>query len=306
MKKNILIVIFLITSNFVFSQQDEIYTQFFTNKLAINPAYAGSKETLNLLAFYRTQWVGFDGSPKTLSFTAHSPIMKNTSGVGISVIQDNIGLFQNTIMNLNYAYRIEFPFGKLSLGLSGRMQRKAVDWTKTNPLSYNDNSIPVAANNLFLPNFGTGAYFYNDKFYVGLSVPHLFNNKYKFDQTSSVETEANAERHYFAMAGAIFNITTDVKLQPSMQYVYAKNSPMELDLNLSLLFYNTFVVGASLRTKDSYSFVCQIWLDKNIACGYSHDFAYSNMSPYHSGTHEIFISYDIPLKGFGVENPRFF
>jgi len=303
MKKNILVIAFMIISSFVFSQQDEMYTQFFTNKLAINPAYAGSKEDLNVLALYRTQWVGFDGSPKTLSFTAHTPILKNTAGLGIGIIQDNIGIFENTIVNFSYAYRVDFSYGKLSLGLSGRMQRIGVDWTKTNPFSLNDNQIPVTANNLFLPNFGAGAYFYNDNFYLGLSVPHLFNNKYKYNQ-STVQTQANAERHYYAMTGVMINVTSDIKLKPALQLKVAPNSPLELDANLCMIFYDTFVVGASVRTRDSYSAICQLWLKQNVAIGYSQDFTYTKLANYR--THEIFISYDIPLKGFGVENPRFF
>ncbi len=290
-----------------FAQQDEMYTQFFTNKLAINPAYAGSKETFNLLALYRNQWVGFEGAPKTMSFSAHAPIMKNSSGLGINLVHDKIGIFQNAILNFSYAFRVEFPFGKLSLGLSGRIQRIAVDWSQSNPFSTTDNSIPFTANNLFLPNFGTGAYFYNDKLYLGVSVPHLLNNKYKFnDSATNIETQASAERHYFAMAGYMFEISDDFKIKPAVQYKYAKNSPMELDINLSLIFYNKLVIGGSVRTLDSYSGVIQFWFNDNFGIGYSHDFGYTKLANYHYGTHEIFISYDIAIKGLGVKNPRFF
>ncbi len=293
----------LICADIMLAQQDEMYTQFFTNKLAVNPAYAGSKETFNLLALYRTQWVGMDGAPKTISFTAHAPIMKNTSGIGVSLLQDKIGIFQNLIFNFAYTYRIIFPFGKLSLGLSGRIQHMEIDWTKTNPQTYFDNSISFTKNNLFLPNFGAGTYFYNDNLYLGLAVPHLFNNKYKLHKENSTQTESNAERHYFAMAGYMLPLTTDLAFKPAAQLKYVQNAPLELDLNMSLIFYDTFVIGASWRTKDSYSVVCQIWLDKNFACGYSHDFTYTKIA---HGSHEIFISYDFAIKGFGVENPRFF
>jgi len=307
MAKRLLTIILIALSSLTFAQQDEMYTQFFTNKLAINPAYAGSKETFNFLALYRNQWVGFEGAPKTMSFSAHTPIMKNSSGIGISLLNDKIGIFKNVVMNFSYAFRVEFPFGKLSLGVSGRIQRIAVDWSQTNPYSVNDNSIPFTANNLFLPNFGTGAYFYNDKLYLGLSVPHLLNSKYKFtDSATEIETKANAERHYFAMAGYMFEINNDFKIKPAMQYKYAKNSPMEFDFNLSLIFYNKLVIGGSIRTKDSYSGVVQFWFNDNFGIGYSHDFGYTKLANYHYGTHEIFISYDIAIKGLGVKNPRFF
>lgn len=307
MAKKILTVIFIAISTLSFAQQDEMYTQFFTNKLAINPAYAGSKETFNLLALYRNQWVGFDGAPKTMSFTVHTPIFKNSSGLGMSLVHDKIGIFENMILNFSYAFRVEFPFGKLSLGLSGRVQRIEVDWSETNAYSIVDGAIPFVANNLFLPNFGTGAYFYNDNLYLGLSVPHLLNNKFKFnDSSTDIETQASVERHYFAMAGYMYEINNDLKLKPALQYKYAKNSPMEFDFNLSFIFYNRLVVGASVRTRDSYSAVVQFWFNDKLGMGYSHDFTYTRLSSAHNGSHEVFISYDIPIRGLGVKNPRFF
>ncbi len=304
--KQILILLFAITCLNGMAQQDEMYTQFFTNKLAINPAYAGSKEALNILALYRTQWVGFEGSPKTMSFTAHTPILKNTSGIGISIVNDKLGIFNSMILNLSYAFRIDFPIGKLSMGLSGRIQRMQADWTKTNPYNINDSEVPFVSNNLFLPNFGTGIYFYNDVMYAGIAVPHLLNNKYKFDGTNNVETMANAERHYFAMAGALIDLTSDIMLKPAFQFRYAKNSPMGFDFNVNFVFFERLVLGGSVRARDSYSAVAQFWFDKKLSMGYSHDFTFTRLASYHKGTHEIFVSWDLPLKGFGVENPRFF
>jgi len=310
MKKSIklFISIFLTgVSLSVFGQQDEMFTQFFTNKLAINPAYAGSKEAMSVLALYRNQWVSFDGSPKTISLTAHTPIFKNTSGVGFSLINDRIGIFNNLILNVAYTFRVDFPFGKLSLGLSGRLQRMQADWSKTNPFSMYDSEIPFTATNLFMPNFGAGAYFYNDWLYAGLSVPHLLNSKYRFEQQQTVvETQANAERHLYAMVGAIVRVTDEIKFKPALQFRYAPNSPNGLDLNGSFIFFDKFVLGASLRAGDSYSAVIQYWISKKLAMGYSHDFNFTRLADYHNGSHEIFLSWDLPLKGFGVENPRFF
>jgi len=305
--KTLITMLFLTISTFIFAQQSEMFTQFFTNKLAINPAYAGSKETFNLLAMYRNQWVGLDGAPKTLSFTAHTPIMKNTSGLGLSIMQDKIGIFENIILNFAYAFRIDFSIGKLSLGLNGRLQRMQADWSQINPKETNDNEIPYSSEDIFLPNFGAGTYFYNDKLYLGVSVPYLLNSKYKFSDTpTEVETTANAERHYFVMAGYLFKLNRDVKLKPAMQYKLTKNAPMEFDFNLSLIFYNRLVLGGSLRTNDSYSFIVQFWFNENFGMGYSHDFTFTKLTNHHDGTHEIFLSYDIPIRGMGVKNPRFF
>jgi type IX secretion system PorP/SprF family membrane protein len=69
------------------AQQDPQYTQYMYNMNVVNPAYAGSKESLSLTALYRNQWAGLDGNPVTFTFSAHSPI-SDKIGLGLSAIKD--------------------------------------------------------------------------------------------------------------------------------------------------------------------------------------------------------------------------
>ncbi len=307
MKKKIFTLLLIVASFGLFAQQDEMYTQFFANKLGINPAYAGSREAVSMLALYRNQWVGFEGSPKNIAFTIHTPIFNNTSGIGLGVVTDRIGIFNNLIVNAVYTYRIKFPFGNLSLGFNARLKRIQVDWDKTSPLEFADNSIPYKNNNAFLPNFGAGAYFYNEYFFAGISVPHFLENKIEFTGSDAdVFTDASTIRHYFAMLGGIYEVNNSIKLQPSAMVKYVKNSPIGFDINLSLILQDRFLVGGSMRTKESFSVVLQVFLNNRLSIGYSHDFGYNKLASYHSGTHEIFVAYDIPFSNYGVDNPRYF
>ena len=49
------------------AQQEAMFTHYFMNSLAINPAYAGSRDAMTLTALNRSQWSGFTGAPKTQS-----------------------------------------------------------------------------------------------------------------------------------------------------------------------------------------------------------------------------------------------
>ena len=69
----LLISMFLIIPS-VQAQQDSQYTQYMYDTHSINPAYAGSRGSLSIMGVYRNQWVGLEGAPKTLNFSAHSPI----------------------------------------------------------------------------------------------------------------------------------------------------------------------------------------------------------------------------------------
>ena len=96
------------------AQQDPQYSQYMFNQLAINPAYAGSKEALNAAAFVRSQWTGIDGAPNTETVTIHGPLRKKRVGLGFAVIADQIGP-KNSIGALgSYAYRIPIGNAKLA------------------------------------------------------------------------------------------------------------------------------------------------------------------------------------------------
>ncbi len=302
MKKQLLILILALFSTGIYAQQDEIYTQFYSNALVLNPAYAGSREAISVLALYRNQWVGFDGAPKALSFSVHSPIFRSPSGIGFTVLNDKIGIFQNLYLSASYAYRVEFPFGKVSLGLNGRIRRIQTDWYDTNPLDPNDAGIPYTDNNQFIPNFGTGAYFYNDFMYAGFSVPHLIESKL----TTMGGDDSKQLRQYIAMVGGVYTLTDDLKLRPGLIMKYVKNSPFQMDMSMGVIFFDMFMAGVSVRSKDSFSGILQAYLNNKISIGYAHDFSYTKLASHHKGTHEIFISYDIPFGKFGVDNPRFF
>lgn len=303
MKKHLLTLLLAIFSTGIFAQQDEIYTQFFSNAFILNPAYAGSHEAISVMAMYRNQWVGFSGAPKALAFSVHSPIFRSASGIGFSVVNDKIGIFQNLIMGASYAYRVEFPFGKVSLGFNARVRRIQINWYDTNPLELNDAGIPYSDNKVTLPNFGTGAYFYNDKLYAGLSAPHLLKNKLPSSDNNS---ESVSQRQFIGMVGGIYTITDDLKLKPGIIMKYVKNSPFQVDVSAGIIFFDMLLAGVSVRSKDSFSGILQVYLNNKISCGYAHDFSYTELSNHHKGTHEIFIAYDIPFGRYGVDNPRFF
>ena len=60
------------------AQQLPQFTQYMYNTIAINPAYAGSRETLTIVGLHRNQWAGFPGAPttQTLSIIHHYEMKK--------------------------------------------------------------------------------------------------------------------------------------------------------------------------------------------------------------------------------------
>ena len=121
MKKSIVIIIVtLFSSIFAKAQYDAMFTQYMFNEMYINPAYAGSKDAMAVNLSHRQQWVNFPGRPITTSFTLHGPLANEKMGLGISLLNEQIGKLNRNLAYLNYAYRLKVSEkGKLSFGLMG-------------------------------------------------------------------------------------------------------------------------------------------------------------------------------------------
>lgn len=158
------------------AQQDPMFTKYMFNSLVFNPAYAGAKDHLSATLLHRDQWWGLEGAPKTQSLTIHSPLESGKVGLGLSVINDQIGPTNTLSAMASYAYRIQLNEGKLALGLQAGVMNYRSDFNKLsidNPdVAFMDDMTP----NMWLPNVGAGVHYYiPNKFYVGVSVPHLLN-----------------------------------------------------------------------------------------------------------------------------------
>src|ERR1051325_11106210 len=143
-----------------FAQQDPMYSMYMFNGLAINPAYAGSRERGTLLALYRHQWSGLEGAPKTAVLSGHAPLLNDRIGLGGSIISDNISIFNSIRITADYAYRIKFKrYGKLAIGLSVEMTNYHARWSDLTLNDINDHAFLSAKGSFVSPNFGAGLYY---------------------------------------------------------------------------------------------------------------------------------------------------
>lgn len=290
------------------AQQDPMYTMYVFNKLPLNAAYAGSTGKISATLLHRTQWAGFEGAPRTSAFSIHAPFFKEKSGIGLAIVHDRLGIQENLSLSGQYAYRIDLGGSRLAMGLSGEIQRQQMRWNNTNPLQQLDPGIPFTNDNLFLPNFGAGIYWDSDRFFAGLSVPRLLENKldYTGGQAGFTTVQARQSRHYLLMAGAMFEVSHEIKLRPSAMARYTANAPVTVDMNLSALLYDVLWVGGGYRVGDAFNLMAVLQLKGWMQVGYSHDFTHTRLNAYHNGTHEIILTMDLGKRAKGLYHPRYF
>lgn len=287
------------------AQQEAMFTQYMFNGLALNPAYAGSHESLSATALFRDQWTGLNGAPTTQTFSLHSPIRNAKIALGLQVIHDKITVFNQTGVTGSYAYRIFTDKGTLSLGLQVGFTSYNADLTELRPQDPSDNVFSVDVNK-FMPNLGAGVYYYTDKFYVGLSVPQFINNSLD-EQVIEEDSDARQERHYFLTSGYMFELSHNVKLKPNFLLKVVEGAPIELDLNANVLFSDVLWLGLSWRSMADIDAMMQLQVTDQLLLGYSYDFANTtDLRRVNSGSHELMINYRFRYAKNKVITPRYF
>ncbi|MEC3905815.1 type IX secretion system membrane protein PorP/SprF [Tamlana sp. 2201CG12-4] len=295
-----------------FSQQDPQFTQYMYNMSIINPAYATAEEgILNLGGLYRTQWVGVDGAPKTASFFAHTPVNDKIE-LGISFTNDNIGdvVDENNIF-ADFAYVL--PVGvesKISFGVKG-----GFTFYNTNfdgfMLQSGDRSTDMAFNENItrtFPNLGIGTFFFAENYYLGLSAPNLLSTKH-IESENGIKATGVQNVHYFFTGGYVFDINENLKFKPAFMGKAVKGAPLALDITANILINEKLEAGLGYRLDDAISALVNFRVTPDLRIGYAYDYTTSNLGDFNSGSHEIFILFDVDLFGFkgGYDrSPRFF
>ncbi|MDN3722912.1 type IX secretion system membrane protein PorP/SprF [Aequorivita sp. SDUM287046] len=305
MKKHIYSLLVLMAVLFfqeTHAQQDPQYTQYMYNMNVINPAYAGSKESLSLTALYRNQWSGMEGNPITFTFSADSPITDKI-GLGLSAIKDELGPVSETNVYADFSYTLQLGgTTKLALGLKAGATFHEVGLANLDLQDPNDPFFSENINNTY-PNIGAGAFLYGEKFYVGLSVPNMLQSVHLDENGIKYGSETN---HYFATAGYVFQVSESFKLKPSAMVKSAFDAPVSFDVNLNALMYDRFELGASYRLDDSFSGLVGFQITPNIRVGYAYDHVTSDLKTVGPASHEVVLTFDVFFKPRVLRSPRFF
>ncbi len=305
MKKIFTVLLLVLIGSVGYSQSDVQFTHFMYNKLSFNPAYAGSKGSFDLLGLYRKQWSGIDGAPSTAAFSAHAPFAGGRNAMGIIFTADEIGKVKTNAVDLMYAYHLQVSqSSKLSIGLQGRIEQANLQWTKANPTDVVDFSIPNTNETAFAPNFGLGAYYYADKYFVGLSVPRLLKNALFLDKSEKVEKEKSLT--YYLNAGTMVRLSSKVKLMPSFLVTYNPHAPVDLDLNANFLLMDKFIAGLSYRLADSVDGLIGFQFNNGLRFGMAMDFTTSELEKFTNGSFEIMLGYTFKCKDCNVNHLRYF
>lgn len=286
-----------------FAQQDAQYTQYMYNTINVNPAYAGSRGVMSIFGLHRTQWVGLDGAPVTNTASINTPINESNLGLGLSFVNDRIGpTNENTISaDLSYSINTSETY-KLSFGIKASANLFNLDVNKLNPADQGDQQF-ADLENKFTPNIGAGVYFHSDKTYFGLSVPSFFETTRYDDNSVAINKE---KMSFYFIAGHVFDLSYNLKFKPALMTKATEGAPLQVDLSANFLIMDKFVLGAAWRWDAAVSAMAGFQVSDGLYIGYGYDMETTELKNFNSGSHEVFLRFELFQRHNKIVSPRFF
>jgi type IX secretion system PorP/SprF family membrane protein len=311
MKKGYLVLVILLSFAWnVKAQQDPHYTQYMYNMNVVNPAYAGSTESISGALLYRQQWAGLEGAPKTATFSIHSPVGKNV-GLGLSAISDKIGPVEENNLYGDFSYTVNLGVeSKLAFGLKAGATFQKIGLLSDIGNGYTqdpgDFAFDENSNNIKL-NIGSGLFFYTNKFYAAFSVPNMLKSKHLDITRNGQEMYFGSETlHYFLTSGYVFDLSANTKFKPSAMLKSAFDAPTSLDCSANFLFFEKYEIGATYRLDDSFGAMVNFAVTPSIRIGYAYDHVISDIKGTAPASHEFMLLFDLNLSKKVSVSPRFF
>jgi len=300
MKRGSLIIVILICMMVTtYSQHDSQFSQYMFNMAAINPGYVGSSDMICLSAINRQQWVGFEGAPDYSFVNANAAVKPFgiNSGVGISILSDNVAFHRDLSMSGAYAYRHELGQGTLGIGINLGLYNKRLEtaeWYYPADIGVdptNDPAVPNTDESRMAFDMAFGVFYNTDKLYFGLSTTHLNQPKIKY-----VESQPGyIGRHYYAIAGYRVQLPNPmIEILPSV-FLKTDGRGNQFDASALVRYNKKFWGGVSFRAGDALIGIIGFELFNGVRIGYSYDFTTSDIGNYSDGSHEFTLGYCFSL-----------
>jgi type IX secretion system PorP/SprF family membrane protein len=297
MNKYLLIILLTLglISTEAYAQQKPVFSQYYFNPLAINPAFAGSQQDFNATLLYRHQWVNVEGAPRLITASANTGIRNKRIGLGFIMSNERIGVHSDFSLYLSYAYQIRFRDGAFSMGIQGGFTQLKSDFTQLTLLHINDPNLSGIMSRLN-PNFGAGLLYEKNKFYAGFSIPYMLNNKLTKDGDIQL-SEARTRRYYFLVVGKLFELSPRIQIRPEAVIRLQEQAPFGFDANFKFILDQRIGLGVIYRSGDAIIGTFEFQLNQNLRIGYAYEWTTTALNQFSRGTHEFMLSYRLKIRG---------
>jgi|WetSurMetagenome_2_1015567.scaffolds.fasta_scaffold96680_2 type IX secretion system PorP/SprF family membrane protein len=300
MKRLANLVIISLFSLSLSGQLTPVTNQYVLNPITINPSYAGSRGALNIMAFYRRQWIGIAGSPETMTFSIDAPLSDEKIGIGLNIVNDKIGVTKETQFMSSYSYKIKTRDGVLSFGLGAGIMTTNTAWSDLIVQDPGDENYLVDSRVFVVPDFNFGIYYSYKNYFAGFSIPKLLGYTFNYDKNQYSLKVDPGQYYYLLNTGYLFTISKKVKVLPSALITYSPGEKVLYDVNVHINYSDRLWVGASYRNNRSVAALLQFAVNNQLRIAYTYDFDIGELGRYSNGSHEIMLRYEFRFKVEGA------
>ncbi len=296
----IITALLLLTVNVVRAQYDPSYSHYFSMEPSFNPASVGKENVLNVVGAYALDFAGFEHNPNTFYVGADMPLyfLKSYHGVGLSMLNDKIGLFTHQRIAGQYAFRFKLFGGRLAAGIQAGLLMEKFDGSKLDVEDSNDPALPlseVSGNSLDL---GFGLYYTHKNWYAGASVQHITAPQIDLGETNEFKVDPS----YYLTAGYNIKLRNPLISIPTSTLVRYDGVSWRGDITARVVYKNDKKMlygGVSYSPTNSVTALIGGSFH-GINIGYSYE-VYTSAINLGNGSHELFVSYqtDINLQKKG-------
>lgn len=293
MRKSIITIIaitfaLLITNNKAEAQQDPNFTLYNFNMNIINPAFAGIKDSPELNLVYRSQYLGIDDAPRTISMAYSKPMGKNL-GLGISVINDRVFVLTETDIAIDVSYRLQVgEETNLYFGIKAGGGFTNIDLTR----AFNGGSDPLFQENqdFFNPHIGAGLNIQNKHFYISVSTPNFLRGE-RYIKQANIPSAAVDQSHFYLGGGYNFFLNSNLTLTPRVMIRTVEGAPTSYDLGASLEIQEKFTAGSNYRVDEMVSIYGLFTVIDKLKLGAAYDITTSSEFINDDGSLEFILKY---------------
>ena len=272
-----------------YGQQLPQFTNFMLNDYVLNPALSGAKENFEVKSDFRQQWVGITDAPVTYYLSANGPSLNQNMGYGGFIYNDVTGPTSRLGATFSYAYHAKFNDNlKLSLGVSAGFMQYTIDGSQ---ITLHDQVDPALSNLLqktILPDIGFGAMLRSPQYYIGFSVPQLYQDKINFTGTTTAASSVLAT-HYYVMGGYNLDASDLLRFEFSFMLNYSNPTPAQINLGVRAVYDKSYWLGLAYRSADAIPIMVGYIYQDYLTFGYSYDISISSIKYAISGSHELVV-----------------
>ena len=279
------------------AQYDPSFSHYWAMEPSFNPAAVGKEQKLNVAGAYNMTLTGFEHNPKTMYIGADMPLylLGAYHGVGLQVVNDEIGLFSHKKVGVQYAYKHKLLGGMISIGVQAGLLSENFNGSEVDTEMDGDDAFAKSEVTGTGFDFAAGLYYTHRNWYVGVSSQHLTAPVVELGETNELEIA----RSYYFTGG--YNIRLRNPFLTIQTSVLGRTDGVAYrgDVSARLKYTHekrVMYAGLSYSPTNSVTLLIGGYFH-GIMLGYSYE-AYTSAISLGNGSHELFVGYQTDINLF--------